>query len=188
MAKSKLEQKRQRFHQKKTIKVPKTALYGAVALVVIALGFVIVGGGQTTASVPEGSYKFQPVNYQGLRVDAITVQSLSNDDGVSISLSDLEQSKVVEFEYKGTPLMAYITSQGDTIVAIRMCEPCNGKSFSIVNGVLHCNACGTEWDLETNVGIRGGCKLYPPDRLEYSVQNGRIYVDAEDVLNWRPRV
>lgn len=186
MNKSKLENKRQRFHEKKTIKISTKALYGGTAFVVIVAGLILFGIGAT--QTPQGTYKFSPVNYRGLRVDPVTITSVSDEAGVSISLSDLEKNKIVNFEYATIPLVAFITSNGDAVVAIRVCEPCDGQSFSIVDGALYCNACGTRWDLQTNVGISGGCKMYPPERINYSVENGRIYVDAEQVLNWRPRV
>ncbi len=99
---------------------------------------------------------------------------------------------MVRFEYEGKglkiPLLAYITLDGRVVTAISMCEPCRSTRFHIQDKALVCNACYTEWNLETLKGIKGGCMNYPPEVIPSTIEKDRILIEENVVLNWKPRV
>ncbi|HSB04378.1 MAG TPA: Fe-S-containing protein, partial [Thermodesulfobacteriota bacterium] len=102
------------------------------------------------------------------------------------------EKKIVRLEYEGKdaviPLVAYITQAGKVVTAVSMCEPCRSTRFHIKEKTLVCNACATEWNLETLQGISGGCLNYPPDVLPSTIGNGKILIDEKIVQQWKPRV
>lgn len=73
------------------------------------------------------------------------------------------------------PLVIIHTPKGKTMSGIRVCEPCSGFSFSIVQGkYLSCDTCGTLWDIETLQGVSGGCLNFPPPRLTTGLMGGVV--------------
>jgi len=104
----------------------------------------------------------------------------------------VKEKKMVRFEYSGKgvniPLLAYVTQSGRVVTAVSMCEPCKSTRFRIQDKNLVCNACNTEWDLETLKGIKGGCLNYPPDVIPSTIEKGRIIIDEKVVTQWKPRV
>ena len=99
---------------------------------------------------------------------------------------------MVRFEYEGNgvkiPLLSYVTRSGKVITAVSMCEPCRSTRFHIKGTTLVCNACGTEWNLETLKGIQGGCLNYPPDVIPSTLVQNQIQIDEKIVAQWKPRV
>ena len=83
--------------------------------------------------------------------------------------------------YKGgqyLPVVVISTPLQKVIAGIRVCEPCGSFSFHIVQGkYLDCDACHTQWDIETLKGVSGGCPDYPPRKLPTSINNGNIEID-----------
>jgi hypothetical protein len=76
------------------------------------------------------------------------------------------------------PLLVIVTPQQHLIAAVRVCEPCHSFSFSIVDGILQCDApCHTKWNLETFEGIGGICANDPPPQIPASVVGDNIVID-----------
>ena len=117
------------------------------------------------------------------------------DDGgngkISIPLDIVKEKKMVRFEYGNNgakiPLLAYVTLAGRVVTAISMCEPCRSTRFHIQDRTLVCNACNTEWILETLKGIQGGCLNYPPEVIPSTVEKDRVLIEEKVVLGWKPR-
>jgi len=86
------------------------------------------------------------------------------------------------------PLLSYMTLAGRVVTAVSMCEPCRSTRFHIKDKALVCNACYTEWNLETLQGIKGGCMDYPPEVIPNTVENDRIVIEEKVVVAWKPRV
>jgi uncharacterized Zn ribbon protein len=171
--------------------VPVTLVIIAVALA--GIGYWVIEG--NTGSNPKVSS--QPkvsgsIDYTGQTVQMTDIQAKVENGRISIPLSFIEQDKMVRFEYEGNgikiPLVSYIAPSGRVVTAVSMCEPCRSTRFHIQDKTLVCNACGTEWNLETLKGIQGGCLNYPPDVIPSTVEKGLIQIDAKTSLNWRPRV
>jgi hypothetical protein len=115
-----------------------------------------------------------------------------SSSGISVSVSasavkanrltfvDLKlENPLNEFTYQGRtiplslykrgqylPLLVISTPSGNVVSGLRVCEPCGSFSFHILSArYLDCDSCHTKWDIETLVGVSGGCPSYPPPKL-----------------------
>jgi uncharacterized protein len=132
------------------------------------------------------------VDYAGQNISMTDVQTSVENGKISIPLDLVLQKRMVRFEYEANgnklPLLAYITQTGKVVTAVSLCEPCRSTRFHIEGKTIVCNACATQWNLETLKGISGGCLNYPPDILPSNVDKGRIQIDERRVAQWKPRV
>jgi uncharacterized membrane protein len=130
------------------------------------------------------------VDYAGQSVDMADIQAKVENGKISIPLNVLKEKKMVRFEYQrnGFPLLAYIAPSGRVVTAVSMCEPCRSTRFHIEEKKIVCNACATEWNLETLKGIQGGCLNYPPDVIPSTIEKDRIQIDEKLVTQWKLRV
>jgi len=132
------------------------------------------------------------MDYSGKTIPMTDVVAKVENGKISIPLDLVKEKKMVRFEYEGKglkiPLLAYITLAGRVVTAISMCEPCRSTRFHIQDKALVCNACYTEWNLETLKGIKGGCMNYPPEVIPSTIEKDRILIEENVVLNWKPRV
>ena len=168
-----------------------------VSLIVIA---VVLGGvafwiiqGKTTTNPKIASQQkvMERVDYAGQTVSMTDIVAKVENGKISIPLDVLKEKKMVRFEYEGKgvkiPLLAYVTLAGRVVTAISMCEPCRSTRFHIQDKTLVCNACATEWNLETLKGIQGGCMNYPPEVIPSTVGKDRVLIEEKVVLGWKPR-
>jgi len=132
------------------------------------------------------------VSYAGQKVPMADVQAKVENGKISIPVQTVREKKMVRFEYEGKggkiPLVAYVAPSGRVVTAVSMCEPCKSTRFHINENKMVCNACGTEWNLETLKGIQGGCLNYPPDVIPSMIEGDRIRIDEKVVTQWKPRV
>jgi uncharacterized membrane protein len=131
------------------------------------------------------------VDYTGQTIRMTDVVARVENGKISIPLGVVKEKKMVRFEYEGDgmkiPLLAYVTLAGRVVTAISMCEPCRSTRFHIQDKTLVCNACNTEWSLETLKGIRGGCMDYPPEVIPSAVEKDSVLIEEKVVLDWKPR-
>ncbi len=164
-----------------------------VAATVIVVGYWVVqgntGADPKVTSQPKVSGK---VDYSGQSIRMTDVQASVEKGIISIPLQAVKEKKMVRFEYENNgfrlPLLAYLAPSGRIITAVSMCEPCRSTRFHIEEKKIVCNACATEWNLETLKGIQGGCINYPPDVIPSTIEKDRIQIDEKNVSQWRPRV
>jgi uncharacterized membrane protein len=169
-----------------------------ISLIIIAL---ILGGvafwvmqRKTTANPKMASQQqvMERVDYSGKTIPMTDVVAKVENGKISIPLGVVKEKKIVRFEYVGKglkiPLLAYITLAGRVVTAISMCEPCRSTRFHIQDKTLVCNACYTEWNLETLKGIKGGCMNYPPEVIPSTIEKDSVLIEENVVLNWKPRV
>jgi uncharacterized membrane protein len=171
------------------------------SLLISLIVMVIVLGGvafwiieaKTTANSKMG---WQPkvmdrVDYSGQTVPMADIAARVENGRICIPLDLVKQKKMVRFEYEGNgvriPLLAYVTLAGRVVTAISMCEPCRSTRFHIQDKVLVCNACNTEWSLETLKGVSGGCMNYPPEVIPSTVEKGSVLIQEKLVLGWKPK-
>ncbi len=132
------------------------------------------------------------VDYSGQTIRMTDIQAKVEKGKISIPLELVKEKKMVYFQYEGNgkivPLLAYITQSGRVVTAVSMCEPCRSTRFHIQDKTIVCNACATEWNLETLKGIQGGCLNYPPDVIPSTLEKGQILIDEKIVTEWKPRV
>jgi len=164
-----------------------------VATVLVVVGYWVIqgntGNNPKVSSQPKVSEK---VDYAGQTIRMTDIQAKVEKGKISIPLDVVKEKKIVYFQYEGNgtivPLLSYITQTGRVVTAVSMCEPCRSTRFHINDKKLVCNACATEWNLETLKGIQGGCLNYPPDVIPSTVEKDRIQIDEKIVNQWKPRV
>ena len=161
------------------------------AILLAGVGYWIIDG--NTGSNPKVSTQpklNEKVDYAGQSVRMADIQAKVENGKITIPLNELKEKKMVRFEYQGNgvPLLAYVTPSGRVVTAVSMCEPCRSTRFHINDKKIVCNACGTEWNLETLKGIQGGCLNYPPDVIPSTIEKDRIQIDEKIITQWKPRV
>ena len=168
----------------------------SLAVIAIALGgisyWLIHGESGVNSKVSSQPKVSEKIDYTGQTI-AMTDVSVRVENGkISIPVETVLEKKMVRFEYEGNgvkiPLLSYVTRNGKVITAVSMCEPCRSTRFHIKGTTLVCNACGTEWNLETLKGIQGGCLNYPPDVIPSTLVKNQIQIDEKTVAQWKPRV
>jgi len=163
----------------------------AIALGGVAYWFIQgnTGASPKVSSQPKVSGK---IDYAGQTFKMTDVEANVENGKITIPIHEVKEKKIVRFEYEGKglkiPLYAYLTMGGRVVTGISMCEPCKSTRFHIQDRKLVCNACNTEWQLETHKGIKGGCMNYPPEIIPSVVEKDRIWIDEKVVLDWKPRV
>jgi hypothetical protein len=164
-----------------------------LAIVLVGVGYWVLAGNTganpRVSSQPKVSEK---VDYVGQTIRMTDVQAKVENGKISIPLDVVKEKKMVRFEYESNgvkiPLLSYITQSGRVVTAVSMCEPCRSTRFHINDKKIVCNACATEWNLETLKGIQGGCLNYPPDVIPSTIVKDRIQIDEKTVTEWKPRV
>jgi uncharacterized membrane protein len=164
-----------------------------VAVLLAGVGYWVMKGHTAVdprvSSQPKVSGK---VDYTGQTIRMVDIQAKVENGKISIPLDVVKEKKMVRFEYQGNgviiPLLAYIAPSGRVVTAVSMCEPCRSTRFHINDKKLVCNACATEWNLETLKGIQGGCLNYPPDAIPSTIEKDRIQIDEKIITQWKPRV
>jgi hypothetical protein len=194
--------KKEKFNQKGKDNTVTIVAGIAIALIIAVAAFVALKGDDTNTVTNNGTPAATAT--QNDLVNEVEIKATVQEDKIVIKKSDVETNKIVKFDYEPVkltlksglsvsfPLMAYVTPSGKIKVAVRMCEPCNGLTFSIAKGnILNCNTCGTQWDLETNqwngVGSQS-CGSYAPEILNDATINGdNIEIKIADFKDWLPR-
>ena len=163
-----------------------------VACVLGGIAYWLIPGGTSGQSNIPSQKVTGRVDYTGQTISMVDIQAKVENGKISIPLDVVMEKKIVRFEYEGQgvkiPLLSYITLAGRVITAVSMCEPCRSTRFHIKDKTLVCNACNTEWNLDSLKGIRGGCIDYPPEVIPSTVEKGRVVIDEKVVVNWKPRV
>jgi uncharacterized membrane protein len=133
-----------------------------------------------------------PITISYTHLEPQHVDATVQNGTISFSLTDLREKKMVEFEYHSAtgsiPLLAFISTDGKLITAIRMCEPCNSSKFSIEGDELACGNCETRWKLSNFEGIQGSCQKYPPDPIASEIAGDRVVIQENAVKNWKMRI
>lgn len=190
---NKYSSKREQFVKPQKSKMPIIAGGIAVILLASVLFFVF-----TSNKTEEGSYFGAPIaeprSYIGNLISMTTVEPVIEDGQIAISLNEVDENNIVYFEIENNinqmvPLMAYITPTGRLFVGSSMCEPCRGRTFSLAGETLVCDTCRTTYTIEDHKFLSGSkaCGSYPPVNMNPRVEDGIIYINLDDVLNWRIR-
>ncbi len=166
---------------------------GIIVIALIGVGYWIIQGKTASASKVSSQPRIKgKFDYTGQTITMADISAKVSGGKISIPLDVVKEKKLIRFEYESNgvkiPLLAYITPSGRVITAISMCEPCRSTRFHINGNKLVCNACYTEWDIETLKGIQGGCLSYPPDAIQSTIEGDKILIDEKVVSQWRPRV
>ena len=168
----------------------------SMVVVAIALGgiayWLIQRNSGEVSKVSSQPKVAERTSYTGQTIPMADISVKVEGGKISIPLDVVMEKRMVRFEYEGNgvkiPILSYITPAGKVITAVSMCEPCRSTRFHIKDKSLFCNACNTEWNLETLKGIQGGCLNYPPDVIPSTLVQNQIQIDEKIIAQWKPRV
>ncbi|MEW6663368.1 MAG: Fe-S-containing protein [Bacillota bacterium] len=194
--------KKQEFLERKThYRGPnRVGLVLACLIIGVTVAFLFMGGKgkeqQAERRFEGGNYQLgQTFNYQGQVIPMKDVEYQVEGGQIRLPLDQVLENKIIYSQTSyvmagGMPkaLTAYAAPSGRLAVAMAVCEPCRSLRFHIRGSLLVCDSCGTTWDLNTLVGLSGGCKEYPPEELPYEVKDGIIYISDQLVRSWQPRI
>lgn len=193
MGKNQKNNKKEKFTQKKKSKAP---IIGGVIVLGIGLliGVKFMDSQKSNTDSQATAAVGQTVNYSAtekLQQVKVELPKAENGKVAVATLTDLREKKFIWTEYKengkSLPLTALVKPNGKVVVAVSICEPCNGETFHIRGNQIVCNVCGTTWDLDSFKGISGGCQDYPPDILTYTQNGDKLEVEQSVLDNWSPR-
>lgn len=196
-----LDEKKARFEAayKQSQRRKKIVLSVFFSVLILSIAVIILS---TRETIPGFDNKYsigKSMDYKNQKIEMTEVTPTIEKGRVSIPVEDLKKNSILYFMYdsnydvgngqKGLALMAYLTPAGRVTVAVSFCEPCYSRKFRIEGDVLVCNICNTRWALADLTGLSGGCPNYPPDEINYTVDEstGKIYVEETELKNWKPR-
>jgi uncharacterized protein len=193
---STFEEKKEKVLGKKESGVSRGMLTLAAVAIVLLAG-IVYWAIQTNHAAVNPKVSSQPAvaektDYAGQTIRMSDISAKVENGRIAIPLDTVKEKRMVRFEYEGKgatiPIVSYVTPSGKVITAVSMCEPCRSTRFHIKEKSIVCNACGTEWNLETLKGIQGGCLNHPPDVIPNTIAQGQIQIDENLVAQWKPRV
>jgi len=151
--------------------VTKKKLLLGLILAALPLIFAACSGGEKSVSS-------QPVK-------ATWVEPEIAGDIVTIPVSTLEENDIIHFKLAGLngdiAFMAY-DIEGQPDIRANLCPPCRSIGFSLNGDTLVCDTCRTTFDAKTGDGISGACVAYPKAEVPYKVNQGKIIMNADDLL------
>ncbi len=207
VAQDDLELKRRRFEEAGKFPWTKVIVAGVVAFVVLFGGMAgyqrfqkakEVGG---VVVMQDPKYPAEVVDMR--RYDEENTVGVQTAEGIAFPLATLKKDFIMGVTYRRAnpmpqgyqqaaggnilPLLAYIAPSGRLVVATSFCEPCRSVTFHFEGNQLVCDTCFTRWDLNTLLGVGGGCFSYPPEEVKAEVRGDKVFVPAADLESWVPR-
>ena len=161
----------------------------AIILLVIAASLVASGcTGSNSSTKSEDSVNTvnnEKAANNGEPIKGTWITTQVNADQISIPVKSIDDYTNVHFKVKTglgeLPVMAY--RYNDKIyVRSNECVPCNSQGFSLKDGTLVCDNCGTVFDAVTGKGIEGGCVDYPKESIPYTISGDKITMKVDDVV------
>jgi nitrite reductase/ring-hydroxylating ferredoxin subunit len=146
--------------------------------VLLVLSFIILAV-SACSSRAEGAGNANSVTAKQTAIKAVSINDL-----VSVPLSDVEKYTNTRFQVNtgSTPLtfMAYQYA-GKTYVRADICPPCRSESFTLTNGTLVCDRCGTVFNAGTGAGIKGACVQFAKQSVPFEIKDGNMLMKANDL-------
>lgn len=184
-------EKQQKFSAPKKNNTFLYAAIGFFVVVGITASVYFTQGGNSPKAEAAAYNTGSAVTYSQ-PVEMTDIKNTVEGDKIALNIADVKKAGIVYTEYnqngKKVALTAWVAGNGDVTAAVSMCEPCRGNKFHIEGNEIVCNVCGTRWTLDTLQGVSGGCLKYPPDKVKYQVNDGKILLDKAQVDAWQPRV
>ena len=162
-------------------------LIGSLTLIIVVTvaGIYLSGMQRFEAKLPQAGVQYNPPS------KPTSVQYTVEGNSLILSFAEVQSSRYVIFDYVQTgepiPMMAYVAPSGRTVTAIRLCEPCESKSFWFDTDQAVCSACGTRWYAETLKGISGACTESPPTEVKNTISGNNLIISLSDIQASQPQ-
>src|ERR1035437_5107425 len=114
-----------------------------------------------------------------------TITAQLSGDAVTVNMSDIDKNVNTRFLVNtATSKMWFMAYKYDNQVYVRadICPPCGSTSFTLTNGTLVCDSCGTVFDAKTGLGISGACVRYAKQSVQYQNNNGTLSMNGTDTV------
>lgn len=162
-----------------------------VAIVLLAISVSLVAAGCTenkssiTSKDSANAVNNGKSANNGESIKGTWITAQGNADQVSIPVKSIDDNTNVHFKVKTDigelPVMAYRFND-NIYVRSNECVPCGSQGFSLKDGTLVCDTCGTVFDAVTGKGIEGGCVAYHKESIPYTISDGKINMKINDVV------
>lgn len=202
-----LELKRKRFEEAGRFPMRRVV---ATGIVVFILLFGALAGYQALQKSKEvggvvimKDPKYPSQNVAMLRYKDADSPAKQTTEGISFPVAALTKNFMIGITYQRQkpmpygyeqaaggdilPLLAYVAPSGKLVVATSFCEPCRSQTFHFEGNQLVCDTCFTRWDLNTLIGVGGGCMTYPPEEVKAELRGEQVFVPKADLEGWIPR-
>ncbi len=149
-----------------------------MSLVVIGLILLSLAITACTGQAPGADSK----NSSNVRQTPITAQVTG--ESVTVPLESVEKFTNTRFMINnGARRMSFMAYRyaGQMYVRADICPPCGSDSFTLTQGTLVCDSCGTVFDAKTGDGIRGACVKYDKQLVGYEIKDGNIVMKYADM-------
>ena len=148
------------------------------ALITISLGILALSG-CTSKPVSANSSN-------NITAKQTTIQATLSGNTVSIPAGDVE--RLVNTRFKVATATASLTFMAykynnQTYVRADICPPCGSQSFTLKNGTLVCDTCGTVFNASTGAGVSGACVKYAKQLVSFQTQDGNIVMNGADLTS-----
>ena len=124
-------------------------------------------------------------NPKATAVRQVKISAQLNGDSLAVPVADIEKNINTRFAVNNASGQMYFMAyqyEGQTYVRADICPPCGSQSFTLTNGTLICDSCGTVFDAKTGTGIRGACVRYSKQSVQYKTDNGNLVMNGNDLL------
>jgi nitrite reductase/ring-hydroxylating ferredoxin subunit len=113
-----------------------------------------------------------------------TIEAQMNSNVVSIAVSDVEKYTNTRFLVNAaTDPMSFMAYKYNNQLYVRadICPPCGSESFTLKNGTLVCDSCGTVFNAKTGSGIKGACVKFTKQAVAFEIKDGNINLNSLDL-------
>jgi nitrite reductase/ring-hydroxylating ferredoxin subunit len=158
----------------------RIALAGMGLFMIVLLVVTACSSQSTAANNSSGS-----TNPNSVTARQATINAQLSGDTVTVNMSDVTKNINTRFLVNSaTSHMYFMAYMYDNQLNVRadICPPCGSTSFTLTNGTLVCDSCGTVFDAKTGMGIRGACVRYPKQSVQYQNTNGTISMNGTDMV------
>ncbi len=114
----------------------------------------------------------------------ILIKAQLNADTVSIPLSEVDKNINTRFLVNTTTSkLSFMAYNYDSQLYVRadICPPCGSESFTLKNGTLVCDRCGTVFNAKTGKGVSGPCIKFSKQAAPLEVKDGNIVMKGEEL-------
>lgn len=141
-------------------------------------------GASTSSSSPSTTSNVRQAA-SGEKVKGTWITAEASADQISIPVKSIDDNINVHFNVTTDagelPVMAY--RYNDKIyVKSNECVPCGSIGYSLLDGTLVCDTCGTVFDAVTGDGIKGGCVAFAKASIPYTISGDKITIKTSDVV------
>lgn len=142
-----------------------------LAISLVAAGFA--GTGSTTGENDTGLQKLPGSLHRQVQIRyPFQASSVVENTNVLFKVNtDIGEIVVMDYRF-----------DDKVFVRSNVCPPCNSIGFTLENGTLVCDSCGTVFDAETGTGIGGGCVAFPKESIPYTISEDKITMKLDDVV------